>query len=80
MVQDPLALVTVLGALRLACSTVTWLAVLSRERARARVLVAALGVCRPGLVVDRRADGATLVVRVGQWPAVDRRPSEVWGE
>jgi hypothetical protein len=78
--QDPLALVTVVGAFRLTCSTVIWLAVLSRERARARVLVAALGVCRPGLMVDRRADGATLVVHVGPWPAADQGPSGVWGE
>ena len=75
--QDLLALVTVVGALRLACWTVIWLVVLSREWARAGVLVAALGVRRPGLVVDRRADGAMLVVRVGQWSAADQGPSGV---
>jgi len=79
MSQDALVLVTVVGAFRLACWTVTWLAVLSREWARARALVTALEVCRAGFVVDCRADGATLVVHMGPWPAAERL-SGVWGE
>ncbi|MGH3782018.1 MAG: hypothetical protein ACRDRO_15710 [Pseudonocardiaceae bacterium] len=81
MLRDPVVLVAVIGAVRLVCQTSVSLAVLSGERTRARALVGVLRVCGPGsAIVDRRAGGATLAVRIGRWTAADRGSSGVWGE